>query len=309
MKAIWIALMLSFCGVAANSAEIKMYGKEIYGYNQPKYNEDYSSKEDERYIFRVLALANPDNFPFSSYEQGSVFSKIFSDMQEITNIRILIRYDTKRYAEKIKEFERGDVLKGDDVNARIGVYYEQYPYSKNSYIYPAFFENTIHLVMPAKNTLNLQGKNSLKNYKGVYAKTDRLPSHVLKDLAAFGVEEVESLPVAFEKLLTGKADYIAASYYPSLIESYKQGIRRYITFSKAPVWKAPMFFRVLPEIMDDERIKKLKSYLKSARYKKVKEEAFKELVNIYEENTRGIVPPTYMSSSTLQEYNEETEDE
>ena len=192
-------------------------------------------------------------------------------------------------------------MKGEDANVRFGVYYEQYPYSKNSYIYPAFFENTIHLIMPAGNKLKLQGKSSLKNYKGVYAKTDKLPSHVLKDLSALGAEEVENLPAAFEKLLTGKVEYIAASYYPSLIESYKQGIRNYVLFSKAPVWKAPMFFRALPEVTDDERVKSLKTYLKSARYKKVRDDAFKELIKIYEENTRGIVPPTYIGSSRAQD--------
>ena len=299
MKAILIALIMSVCSQMANAAVMQMYGKEIYGYNQPKYIDNFS--EDNRYTFTLIALADHENFPFSSNEQGSVFSKIFMDMKEAINTKILIKYDKKRYEEKIKEFERGDVLKGEDANVRFGVYYEQYPYSKNSYIYPAFFENTIHLIMPAGNKLKLQGKSSLKNYKGVYAKTDKLTSHVLKDLSALGAEEVENLPAAFEKLLTGKVEYIAASYYPSLIESYKQGIRNYVLFSKAPVWKAPMFFRALPEVTDDERVKSLKTYLKSARYKKVRDDAFKELIKIYEENTRGIVPPTYIGSSRAQD--------
>lgn len=62
-----------------------------------------------------------------------------------------------------------------------------------------------------------------------------------------------------------------------------------------------MFFRALPEVTDDERVKSLKTYLKSARYKKVRDDAFKELIKIYEENTRGIVPPTYIGSSRAQD--------
>lgn len=307
MKTVLIILAVCFFSLKANAAVMEMYGKEIYGFNQPKYNEDYS-ENSQRYIFMISALASHDNFPFSSYEQGSVFSKIFRDIQEVTNVKISIRYNKKRYEEKIKEFERGNVIKGEDVNARFGVYYEEYPYSKNSFVYPAFFENTIHLIMPVNKKLSLQGKSSLKNYKGVYAKTDNLPVYVVKNLSALGAEEVKDLPEAFEKILTGKADYIAASYYPSLIESYKQGIRKYVLFSKMPVWKAPMFFRVLPEVMDDKRMEELKKYLKSSHYKKVRDDAFKELVQIYEENTRGIVPPTYINAVPVQKDEDEFEE-
>lgn len=306
MKHILIILVMFFYSQSTNASVIKMYGREIYGYNQPKYNEDYS--QNNKKLLMLTALADNENFPVSSYEQGSVFSKIFLDIQEVTDAKITITYYKDKYEKKVKDFERGNINKDENLNARLGVYYEEYPYSKNSYIYPAFFENEIHLIMSTKNKLNIQGKSNIKNYKGVYAKTDKLPKYVLKDLLSMGAEEVENLPAAFERLLTGKADYIAASYYPGLIESYKQGVRKYVLFSKSPVWKAPMFFRVLPRVMEDKRIENVKKYLKSARYKKVKDEAFKELVKIYEENTRGIVPPTYIGSSQLQEDDEMDEE-
>ncbi len=308
MKTVLLALILSVYGLTADSAVLKMYGKDIYGFDQPKYEEDYS-EGDRRYIFNISALADSDNFPFSSYEQGSIFSKIFLDLKDATNAKITIRYKKDGYDEKVKEFERGALIIGEDINARFGVYYETYPFSKNSYLYPAFFENKVHLIMRAGEKLDLQGKNSLKNYKGIYSKTDRLPSHILKDFSSFGIEAVENLPSAFEQLLTGKADYIASSYYPAVIECYKQGIRKYVSFSKAPVWKAPMFFRVLPQTMDDERIENIKKYLKSSRYKKVREEAFKELIKIYEENTKGKVPPTYIGTSTAQSDEEDMDEE
>ena len=69
-----------------------------------------------------------------------------------------------------------------------------------------------------------------------------------------------------------------------------------------------MFFRVLPDVMDDKSTEELRKYLKSARYKKVRDEAFKELVQIYEENTRGIVPPTYISAAPVQEDEDDFEE-
>ncbi|MCM1323117.1 MAG: hypothetical protein NC218_02935 [Acetobacter sp.] len=303
MKIIRFALILSMLGNISNAAEIKMYGKETYGYEQPKYLER-SVEQEKRGVFRLFALADYDNFPIASYEQGSVFNKIFRDMEDAINVKISLVYNKDE--DRIKSFERGEIIGGDNTRARFGVYFEDYPYSKNEYVYPAFFENRIHLIMSTRNKLSLKGKQSLKNYKGVFVKADKLPSYVLKDFSSLGLEKVDDFYTAFEYLLTGKADYIAASYYLSEIESYKQGVRNYIVYSKVPVWKMPMFIRILPQLENDESINKLKKYLKSERYQKIKEDVFAELMEIYRENTRGIVPPTYTHSSSFE--NDDAED-
>ncbi len=289
MKIISVIMLMFLSLAEANAAVIHMFGKEKYGYELPKY-EELSHSEDKRDERSMLVLADDENFPVSSVEQGSVFNKIFLDLYNLENIKIILRYNRGNYADSVIDFERG-VLQNTD--ARFGVYYQDMPYSRNQYVYPAFFENKVYIITSAKTKLSLSGKAELKNYKGVYAANDKLPDYVVKEFASLGMEKAESWELAFEKLLTGNADYMAASYYPGLLAAYKLGIRDYITYSKNPVWKIAMFLRVTPKIMKTPVMAKIKAYLKSPRYKKVREEAFEELIQIYKKNTEGIVPPTF----------------
>lgn len=291
MKIIY-AILLFCCITNAHASAIRMYGKEKYGFDQPKYNE-LANTEDEKEAGRIFALADSENFPISSIEQGSVFNKVFSDLFELEGIKIILRYDNKNYADSLIDFERG-VLR--NIDARFGVYYQDMPYSRNEYVYPAFFENKIHIITSAKTKLSLNGKAELKNYKGVYVSSDKLPDYIFKEFNSLGMQKTESWEKAYEQLLTGNADYVAASYYPSLLSSYKLGIRDYVTYSKNPVWKTSMFLRVTPKVMKSRLVAKIKSYLKSPHYKKVRDEAFEELVEIYKRNTAGVVPPTFANT-------------
>lgn len=292
-------LILNIRTVQAEAETIKMFGKNEFGFEQPKYYENYE-RIDWRKGLNIDALANHKNFPFSSNEQGSVFNKIFLDLAEKTYIKISIKYNPREYASEITRFEQGKLGKGD-INSRFGVYYDNFPYSKNEFIYPAFFENKIYVITATGTKFNLQGKDALKTYKGVYSVTDYLPKYVLRDFEALGLQKVESFEKAFEILLKGEADYLAGSYYPSMIEAYKIGVRNYLTYSKNPVWKAAMFFRGTPELMKDERLKYLQKYLKSPEYKKIKNDAFQELLDIYKRNTAGIVPPTYVNTDIIED--------
>ncbi len=303
MRIILATLILSIYALSAQAEVLKMYGKEKYGYDQPKYIIDYPISRKTKSL-NIYALADHDNFPLSSLEQGSVFNKIFLDMADAINVYVHLKYSENKYEDKINDFESGK----SSEDARFGTYYEEYPYSKNEYIYPAFFENAIHVIMSTDNKLNLQGKKSLAEYKGVYVKTDKLPKYILKDFTSLGIEEVATIQEAYEKLLTKKVDFIAASYYSSLIEAYKQGIRKFVSFSKTPVWKASVFLRVSPKIKKDSREASITKYLKSERYKKVRDKAFQELINIYKENTKGVIPPTYIGFDRKEE-NEEDIDE
>lgn len=301
-----LAVLISFFYISnVQASNIRMYGKEKYGYEQPKYVEDYK-KVDLRQVLRIAAIAKPDNFPLSSIEQGSVFNKIFLDMEDAINIQISFKYSKDEYQEYVENFERGNQAFLDDIRARFAVPYEEYPYSKNSYIYPAFFENRIHLMMSTDNKLSFHGKEALKNYKGVYVKTDNFPKYILKDFNYLGIEECANYDEALEKLLTGKIDYIAASYYTGIIEAYKKGVRNFVAYSKDPVWKISLFLRALPQLMQNKKLNDLKKYLKSERYKKVRDEAFVELIKIYEKNTQGILPPKYIGyAPNLEESNVE----
>ncbi len=283
---------------AVSDIEIVMKGKDVNGYNQPYYSKISGSDWKDKYV--ITAIADPDNFPWSSASQGSVFFKIFKDLAEKEHI-IIEFYYPKDYTNAVQKFEEGTVASLSGVNTHFGVYYENIPYSRNVYIYPSFFENHVHVITSASNSLDIGNKENLKNFNGVYAATDKFSSFVLKEFSNLGIKEVKDFPEAYKQLLSGEAEFIVGSYYPCIIEAYKLGIRDYVVFSKEAVWKMPMFIRAFPEIEKYQRVDYLKKYLKSSRYKKVRDEALQELVEIYKENTKGVVPPTYIKAIMPQE--------
>lgn len=291
MSYILSTLFIVLSIATANADVIKMYGKEKYGFEQPKY-EDMGVYEKNTLILTVLA--KNDDFPLSSVEQGSVFNKIFLDLQKYHIANIIFVYPGSDYHEQVESFERGELI---EINARFGVYFEEYPYSKNEYLYPAVFENKVYIITSARNKLTLNDKGELKNYKGLYIKKDNVSSYVLKEFIDLGMTETTTYSEAYQKLLTGEADYIAASYYPSLIALYKEGIRDYVVYSKAPVWKMSMFLRVKPNVKAHPKYEMLQKYLRSSQFKKTREDAFNEVIEIYKNTTSGIVPPTYIKST------------
>ena len=286
-----LALATLMCtNIQAAEKIIKMVGWKENGYSEPQYTGS-AHRYDWRDRFDIELLANPNIFPWSSSRLGSVFEKKFSDLAVKEHIVIILKYPLRDYAQMIDNFEKNI----GEIQGVFASYYENIPYSKNQYIYPSFFENNIHIITPLQTTISLKTKEELKNYKGVYVSQDYFSSFVLKDFAKLGIEKVKDFPEAYKKLLTGEIDYVVASYYPSQIELYKLGIHDYVAYSTNPIWKIPMFFRVTPEVANHPRIAYLKKYLKSASYAKAKEEGMNELLQIYKENTRGIVPPTYIN--------------
>lgn len=282
-----IAVIMCALGITSVSAgTITMFGQSEYGFNQPKYRHNEGSGK-KKLLIKVLGENN--NFPLSSEEQGSIFNIIFDEAFDKTPIDIAISYKNN-YEGIIKKFEREG--KQEEMNAYFS-YYNDYPYYANKFIYPAFFNNNVHIITTLQNKLNLKSKNELKEYKGIYAKTDKMADFVIKEFKLLNLAEVENLSNAFELLLTGKADFIAANYYSSQIEAYKLGIHDYIAYSTDAVWKQPMFLRVDRSIMRSPYIKELQKILNNQNYETLKEKAFENLLNTYKENTRGIVPPTY----------------
>ena len=279
----------------ASTVKIIMEGKQKYGYDQPRY---YISEENglEKTTLVIEALAPDNNFPFSSAWQGSIFYKIFDDIEEKTQVRVRIQ-NSSNYEKQAAVYERGE---DREHNALWATYYKEYPYSNNKYLYPAFFLNNMHIIFSATNKLNIEKKEDLLKYKGVHVSSEMVSELVKKEMASLKIKEVESFQEAFEEILTGRADYIVAGYYQSLIESYKLGIRDYIVYSKNPLWKMPMFFRITPRLSRRPQMENFSNYLKSRKYREKRDKAFEELVEIYRKSTQGVVPPTYINSVAVE---------
>ena len=273
---------------------------EIYtrknGYKEPVYiNEKKDIYKDQ---FNLFMLAKPNNFPFSSEEYGSIFNKIFRDLFDSEHILITISSYSRDFSSIEEEFERRDYSYLGGYRGLLGVYYKEYKYSKNDFIYPSIMENNVHFITPEDKDLDVKEKEDLKKYRGIYVKEDSFSDFVLSEFARLNIKEVESWDEAFKQMMTSEVDFMVGSYYPSQVALYKVGLRSYVRYSVDPIWKMPMFIRLDAEYLNKPRVVQLKKYLKSNRYKKVRDEAFTKMLEDYKENTKGIVPPQYINSSS-----------
>jgi hypothetical protein len=267
-----------------------MIKEDGFAFEQPSYAEtlDKTRSKDTLIIF---ALAGSNLFPISSKLQGSVFTEAFEYLAEESGVLIVPMYE-KNYEEKVREFEKN--AESIEEKALFAVYYEENPYSDNGFLYPSFFENKIYIIMPSDKEINIKTKEDLKKFKGVYAKTDKLPKYLLKNLASLNANMADDYSLAFKFLLTGRADYMVASYYPSVIAAYKLGIREYVRYSKEAVWTASMFLKMPPVLLESPRVKYMKKYLKSDKFKQLRDNALEDVIESYRKNTEGVVPPTYL---------------
>ena len=296
-----MTFIFSFCFIsAATAVTIKMLPDEKHDINIPKYQIDFADENLGNSKVILTALADSENFPFSSKLQGSVFYKIFNSIKENAKIHIEILYKPEKYVDLVQDFERGEQV---EFNALWGVYYKEMPYSRNQYVYPALMTNNIHLITAVQKKLDISKKEDLKDYKGMRVRTDKVSNIVAREFSSMNLKVAEDFDKAYEELLTGKIDYIVASYYPSLIAAYTLGIKKYLAYSREPLWRMPIFIRYHVNLKNKPEMKALSGYLSSPQYKKLREEIFQELIDVYKNNTEGVVPPTY-----IQFTQEETEE-
>ena len=288
-----ITLIFSICFVSLATAAvtIKMQSDKKHGINIPRYQVETQNSTVKSSRLKIIALADSENFPISSFEQGSVFLKIFDNIESRLGIKIELLYSHSKYFNLVQTFERG---KKENFNALWGVYYQELPYSRNQYIYPAIMTNNIHMITSAQKTLDIKKKEDLKNYKGIRVQTDKISNIVSKEFASLNLKIAGNFDEAYEELLTGKADYLLANYYPSLLAAYSLGIKKYLAYSKEPLWRMPVFLRCHESIKKSPAVKLLAEYMNSIAFRQLKEEAFQELINIYKTNSEGVVPPTYI---------------
>ena len=129
---------------------------------------------------------------------------------------------------------------------------------------------------------------------------DKVSQKIEKDFTRYNISSIETYDKAFEELLTGRVDFVVASYYKSQIFLYEKGLRKYVNYSVNPLWKMPLFIKLSPKAISHSRIVYLKNYIKSQKYKTKRDEALEEMLNFYKENTKGVVPPTYIQTMQTQ---------
>ena len=260
------------------------------------------TQRDSEKLIPISATSFPDYFPIAyGSDQGS-YSKLFSifapAMEKVAKSgNYKIEYIlNQNYTDAISSVRRGEV------DVLLGMYYATKQYSGLEYIYPAVLNNPVYIMMLPHNIAKVSKPEDLKNLRGVYIKAEYFSDYMLSNFKNYHMQAEETALKAYEKLFTGEADYIAGSYYYNYAEICRQGLRDYVSFSKAPLWNMPMFIGVSKASRQHVKVSKiLKKYAADNTFRQMISNTLKELVQKTERESQGVVPPMFVKKTAADE--------
>lgn len=240
-------------------------------------------------------LGVPDYPPFSYY-QGSKYKSVF--------LKPLYEFAQKRHIEleqyrinhsPVKNLNKQLLLTSSCANQLfIGAYPETKMFNKLHLIYPAVVSNPIHVItLPATNS-KIKSTADLKNLKGAAIKTEYFSDFVMRKIKPLNLEYTESPYEAYEKLFTEEIDYIIGGLYYNKMEASKYGIEQYLSYSKTPIFKIPVFISTcekMPRLIAFE--KAIKEEMRKPEFAETVKSAISDMVNKTLEKNQGVVPPAF----------------
>jgi hypothetical protein len=191
-----------------------------------------------------------------------------------------------------------------EFNIFLGAYAHTKRFVGLELIYPAVVSNPIHIITLPDNLEKIKNKEALKDLRGLVVDAEFYDDFSARKIKELNVVHVATSLEAYEKLFTEQADYILGGLYYNRIMSSRYGLDSFLSYSKKPLFKIPVFVALS------------KTTPKFSLYKKALEKAFSdpkfgndvkaEILQIVEDElakNAGIVPPSF-----TQKAEEEVED-
>lgn len=248
-------------------------------------------------------LGLTDYPPFSYYEKDEIHSIFLKPMRSFSE---KYRFELKQYSEeKIENMDfKRIVLKVRSGECKIflGAYSDTKMFKGLNIIYPAVVSNPLHVIsLPAAKD-KIKSADDLKKYKGMAIKTEYFSDFVMRKIQPLNLEYVESPYEAYEKLFTGEADYIIGSLYYNKIMASRLGIEQYLSYSKFPLYKIPVFVALSRQTpMFTLYSNMLKEEMSKPEFAdNVKKEILRVVSSELEKN-RGVVPPAFVKKAEIAE--------
>ncbi|MCQ2734612.1 MAG: transporter substrate-binding domain-containing protein [Alphaproteobacteria bacterium] len=176
-------------------------------------------------------------------------------------------------------------------------------------IYPAVVTNPIHLITLVEKQGQIKSISDLEKLKGVACSAEYFSDFVTRKLKEININFVDTPYDAYEKLFKGEADYMMGSLYYNKIMASRFGIGKYLTYSKNPIYKIPVFLALSPVMPKRSEYQEAihEALLNPEFARNVKE----EIIRIVEEEIKandGIVPPSFAQYQTEEEKFDEDEE-
>lgn len=217
----------------------------------------------------------------------SVFEEVMNDFSEKNDLKVVYVTDDN-YENLVRK------TLGGKIDLVLGVYHETKLYDGLEIVFPSMINNPISIIMLPKNAGKIKNLNQLKKLKGGISNKEYLSDYVKEQLQTYDLERFDSSNAMFEKLFTGKIDYVFASHFFGIIETSKLGLRDRLSFSKQIIWNMPLFFGVSKMSPMRAIISgKLITYSDNPENKEKLEAHLKKMIEEIELQNRGVVPPTY----------------
>lgn len=241
-------------------------------------------------------LGLPDYPPFSYYDDNKIYHSVF--LKPLHDFAVKRHIELELFIEnhtQIKNLKKALFLTESCQNQLfIGAYPETKMFHKLHLLYPAVISNPIHVITLPDTNEKITSAADLQKLKGAAIKTEYFSDFVMRKIQPLNLYYAETPLEAYEKLFTGEVDYIVGGLYYNKMEASKYGIEQYLSYSKNPIFKIPIFLATCPKM---PRLPAFEKAMKEEMSKPEFAESIKSIilnvVNKTLEKNSGIVPPAF----------------
>lgn len=246
----------------------------------------------------LVCTTYSDYFPFGYYEidfrQRKVFKSVFEDILQEYNIPPK-NFCSYRHIDLLQEATLE--MKSGKVQLFMGAFYLPDDFD---FIYPALLNNPVHLMMLPDKIDGIHHVEDLKKLKGIYLQNEPFSPHIINIFKQLSLTSVDNVDDAYRRLLIGEADYMLGSYFYQYPQVLERGLKGYIAFSARPLWNMPMFFALSKSTKNAKEIHEYFRRIINKSFQEKIMQRIKELIEQKEQQTIGIVPPTYANLNAQQ---------
>lgn len=187
---------------------------------------------------KITATGHPQ-YPVIAFKEGGNIVGAAPDLVEAIAKKLNVPLESKYMGSWEEAQEAAREGKADLI---FGIYYNDARAAYLDYVQPAFMYDDVAIFVVKGKEFPFKGKDDLIGKKGV---TNRGESYG-NELDAFMKNKLDvirsnGIGDAFKELISGKADYLIAGYYPGEAEAAKDGLKDQVVALDQALLTAEMF--------------------------------------------------------------------
>lgn len=214
----------------------------------------------------------------------SFYLPMLKDVGESLNIKFNFKTNKRDYETLVQSVRRGEI------DVLLGAYFDTDLYKGIELVYPAVIINPVTIYMLPNRVDEVKSTADLANLKGVRCAKEYYTDFVTEQMKNYNLDVAKTPYEMFERLFTGKADYIMVSQYYAMAEASKLGILHKISMAKQTLWPMPVFIGV-SKVSKHRKllVQKLTHYLENPEnQKKIKANLAQTIVDL-QSTYQGVV--------------------